>query len=144
MLLLIAGKPTAKFANELSTYKWRNHIKLFENLTATELANITAAAYSLVFPVTNDVLATPVLQAMQCQVPVIVANTDPMRSICGEAAIYCNATNFNDIAQKMILVFKEEEKMKDMAVKGKMLMQKHDAGKASEILMQQIKIAYES
>mgnify|MGYP003525524678 FL=1 len=33
MLLLIAGKPTAKFANELSTYKWRNHIKLFENLT---------------------------------------------------------------------------------------------------------------
>ena len=59
------------FKKELKTYKFRNEVKLLENLAKEDLAKITAAAYAMVYPVLYDDLALPPLQAMQCEVPVV-------------------------------------------------------------------------
>lgn len=136
MLLLIAGKTEETFKKELKTYKLRGEVKLLEDLDTTELAKITASAYALVHPVFYDDIALPALQALQCNVPVITSDTGALPSIFGEGALYVKPESFEDIAQKMMLVFKDEIKAKGLVNAGKELMEQYQADKTADLLMQ--------
>jgi len=118
MLLLIAGDPGEAFKNDLKTYKFRNEVKLLTGLTSEEPAKITAAAYSVVHPVLYEDAGLILLQAMRCRVPVITGNIGALPEVCGEAALYANPENFEEIAQKMMLVFKDEDTARKMVKAG--------------------------
>ena len=136
MLLLIAGNSNENFKKELKTYKFRSEVKLLEDLDNTELAKITAAAYAMVYPVLYDDIALPALQALQCNVPVITSDTGALPSIFGKAALYINPENYEDIAEKMMFVFKDEDKAKELVNAGKELMQQYQLDKTADLLMQ--------
>jgi glycosyltransferase involved in cell wall biosynthesis len=135
MLLLIAGDADESFKKELKSYKFRDEVRLLKNLAQEDLAKITAAAYAMVHPVWYDDMALPVLQGMQCGVPVVTSKTEPLPSVFGEAALYFNPENHEDIAQKMMLVFKDEGKVKELVKAGNELMQQQP-GKNTDLLMQ--------
>ena len=135
MLLLVAGNADEPFKKELKSYKFRNDVKLLENLTKEELAKITAAAYAMVFPVLYTDFALAPLQAMQCGVPVVAVNTGALPSICGNAALYADPNNFTGIAENMMLVFKDEDKAAELVKAGKALLQQYDWDKAADLLM---------
>ncbi|HMU09549.1 MAG TPA: glycosyltransferase family 1 protein [Ferruginibacter sp.] len=118
MLLLITGDPGEAFMNELRTFRFRNEVKLIQNPCREEIAKITAAAYVLVYPVLYTDDAEVPLQAMQCRVPVITSNSGALPETCGDAALYVDPANFEDIAQKMMLVFKDEDQAKEMVRAG--------------------------
>ncbi len=136
MLLLIAGNADETFKKELKTYAFRNEVKLLENLSKIELAKITAAAYALVYPVLHNDLAISPLQAMQCGVPVVCSNAGALPSICGDASLYADAGDFKDIAEKMMLVFKDEDKANALVLAGKVQLQQYDWDKTTDLLMQ--------
>ena len=136
MMLLIAGNADESFKKEIKTYKYRDEVKLIEDLDTTELAKITASAYAMVYPVLKDEIALPALQALQCNVPIIISNTGVLTSVFGEAALYINPENFEDIAQKMMLVFKNEDKAKELIKEGNTLLQQYQLDKTTDLLMQ--------
>ena len=136
MLLLLAGNADEPFKKELKNYKFRKEVKLLENLPKEELAKITAAAYTMVYPVLYTDFALAPLQAMQCGVPVVAANTGALPSICGNAALYADPNNFTDIAESMMLVFKDEDKAAALVHAGKALLPQYDWDKTADILMQ--------
>lgn len=135
MLLLIAGNTDEHFKKELKTYKLREEVKLLEDLDKTGLAKITAAAYAVVHPVLHDDIALPGLQALQCGIPLVTSDTGSLPSIFGEAALYVNPESFEDIAQKMMLVFKDEDNAKELVKAGNELMQQYQLDKNAGILM---------
>lgn len=118
MLLLIACKPGEQFIKGLKTFKYRNEVKLLENISAHELARLNAAAYAMVYPVLYDDCALHPLQAMRSAVPLIVSNTAALPDICGKAALYIDPADHEDIADKMMLAFKDEDKLKQMVNAG--------------------------
>lgn len=118
MLLLITGDPGEVFMNELRNYKFRDEVKLIQNPGNEETTRIMAAAYALVYPVMYADDAQVPLQAMQCRVPVITSNTGALPEICEGAALYVDPADFKDIAQKMMLVFKDEDLAKEMVRAG--------------------------
>ncbi|MBK8519760.1 MAG: glycosyltransferase family 4 protein [Chitinophagaceae bacterium] len=136
MLLLIAGNIDETFKKELKTYKLRNEVKLLEGLDKAELAKITAAAYAMVYPFLYDELALPVLQSMQCNVPVVISDAGALPVVFGEAVLYFNPENYEDIAQKMMLVYKDEAKANELVKAGKELLLQHQPGKNAELLME--------
>lgn len=136
MLLLIAGRADETFKKELKTYRLRNEVKLLESTDKDELANITAAAYAVVYPVLYNDLAIPALQALQCQVPVIMSDAGMLAAVFGQSALYVNPDNPEDIAEKMMLVFKDENKIKEMVAAGAVLLQQYDPDKSADLLMQ--------
>ena len=144
MMLLIAGRADEQFVKDLKTYKFRDEVKLLENLSTEELAKITAAAYAMVYPVFYSDLALPALQAMKCNTPVIVSNTCALPSICGNATLYCNPGDFKDIAENLMLVFKDEDKVKELVAAGKVQIQKHNWENAAAKLMQSIQKAFDN
>ena len=117
---------------------------LLEDLAKDDLAKITAAAYALVYPVLYTDFSLPVLQAMQCNVPVVASNTGALPSICGDAALYTNPNDFKDIAENMMLVFKDEDKTAAMVSAGKVLLQQYNSDKSADLLMQSIQKAFDN
>lgn len=58
-------------------------------------------ALGLVFPSLYEGFGLPPLEAMRCGCPVAVARTGPMPQVCGEAALYFDPHDVDDIAAAM-------------------------------------------
>lgn len=142
MLLLIAGNADEKFKKELNSYKWRMDVKLLENLPVSETAKITAAAYALVYPVHYADLPLSPLQALQCAVPVVVSHVGALPSVLEKAALYFEPDNVANMADNLMLIFKDEDKAKELITAGNALLKKHQLEKTAALLMQSIEKAF--
>ena len=121
MQLLISGRSgdtDDAFGKSLNSYKYRDNVKLIGMLKEEELANITASAYAFVYPDNSVNFTMQPLEAMRCGVPVITSHAGAIPEICGDAALYCNPDDFNDIAEKMIVLYKDENKRDELIKKG--------------------------
>jgi glycosyltransferase involved in cell wall biosynthesis len=118
ILASTAGIKDAVFTKSLASYKYRTEVQLLERCSMETLAAVTAAAYALVYPVLYEGFCTSAAEAMQCGTPVITTNSSSLPEICGDAALYANSSDFNDIADKMMLLFKDEDKRNELIIKG--------------------------
>ena len=114
------------FMESLKTYKYRKEINVLTDLPEKELAKITAAAYAFIYPSRYAGMALPALQAMQCRVPVITSTAGALTETCGDAALYMDAENFEDIADKMMLLFKDENLRSEFINKGSLIVHQHN------------------
>ena len=123
MKLLVAGRLAWKYSNlleKLETYKHRQDVIMLDYLEEAELADITGAAYALVFPSYFEGFGVPVIEAMQCEVPVITSDTSSMPEIGGDAALYCDPDNAESIAKQMMQLYKDESLRSSLIGKGKL------------------------
>ncbi len=134
LVLASAHAAEAAFLKSLASYKYRTEVVVAESITSEELSEITAAAYAAICPQAYDATGTAAMQALQCSCPVIAANTGVLPEICGEAAVYCYANDFNDIAAKMMLLFTNEDRRNQLIARGRTLLQKFDMGIAQQQL----------
>lgn len=77
-------------------------------LDVTELARITASAYALVYPSLFEGFGIPIVEAMTSDVPVIVSNSSSMPEVGGAAALLVDPASPDDIAEKMMMIYKDE------------------------------------
>ena len=67
-----------------------------------------AHAEALVFPSLYEGFGLPPLEAMAAGCPVLVSDAGPMPEVCGDAALYCDPYNINDMAEKLLLILNDE------------------------------------
>jgi glycosyltransferase involved in cell wall biosynthesis len=139
-LIITANAASANdpFFENFKTYKYREEVNILLDLPETWLAKITAAAYAFIYPAQHDGIAIFPLQAMQCEVPVITGNTGALNEIAGDAVLYVDPTDFEDIADKMMLVFKEETKRAELIKRGNGIVQKNKNAKMDGIFWESI------
>lgn len=141
MKLVLAGRLAWKyesFTKSLETYKYRNDVVLTGYIEEQELAKLTGAAYAMVYPSLFEGFGVPVLEAMQCGVPVITSSGTSMQEIAGEGAVYANPENINEIAEKMMLIYKDENLKKQLVEKGKEIAAQYSWDKTAELLWNSI------
>lgn len=102
--LLIAGAGMYK-TSELEQYKnqskYAADIIFTGRLGDTELNNLYAAALALVFVPFFEGFGIPLIEAMQCQLPLIASNITSVPEITGNAAILVDPANTAEIAGAM-------------------------------------------
>ena len=141
MKLLLAGKLAVtyqSFKENLKSYKYRNDVVLIQNVEECELIKITGAAYGLINPSLYQGYVSSVLQAMRCDVPVITASGSSMQEITDGAALYIDANSHSDIADKMMLLYKDENLRKDLIQNGRPVADKYNWNKTADLLWQNI------
>jgi glycosyltransferase involved in cell wall biosynthesis len=92
----------------------------------------------MVYPSLFEGFGVPVLEAMRCEVPVITSANSSMQEITHDAALYCDPSNYNDIADKMMLLYKDENLRKKLIQKGKEVIDQFNWERTAEILWQSI------
>ena len=100
--LLIVGESffmTDKIKEAYDNSNVKDDIIFTGRLTQEELPLVVGAAKGLIFVSHFEGFGIPILEAMQCDVPVITSNTSSMPEVAGDAAILVDPNNIGQIAQ---------------------------------------------
>lgn len=141
MKLVLAGRLAWKndeFLKLYRTYKYKDDVALTGYITEDELADLTSSAYALVYPSSFEGFGVPVLEAMQSAVPALTSSNSAMQEITEEAALYFNATDSADIADKLMLIYKDEALRDVLIEKGSKVVNKYNWQRTAELLWKSI------
>jgi glycosyltransferase involved in cell wall biosynthesis len=91
-----------------ATYKYRDDVRLVEELEETQIASIVASAYALlhVSSAVPDLMMIAI--ALQCSLPIITFKDDDIQEYAGEAALYSAEKNFEALGEAMMQLYKDE------------------------------------
>ena len=112
MKLVLAGGITTAGADipaSLTSYKYRNDVVLLKEADEETLSRVVAGAYALIYTSRFDGMAMPVYGALKSQVPVIALDGQVVKEAGGDAVIYTDPESLEDLADKMCLLYKDEE-----------------------------------
>ncbi|NTS42376.1 glycosyltransferase family 4 protein [Flavisolibacter sp. BT320] len=115
--LVLAGRLAWKndeFRELLKTYKYKDDVVLTGYLPEEKLAPLTASAYAMVYPSFFEGFGVPVAEAMRCGVPVLTSKDSAMEEISGGAALYFDPDNVDDLAYKLMFIYKNEGERKEL------------------------------
>lgn len=100
------------------------------------LPKIVASAYALTYVSLSEGFGIPIVEAMDCDVPVITSNTTSMPEVAGNAAILVNPTNVECIANAMIEIVDNQSLRNHLIEKGRVQREQFDWNVSSETLYQ--------
>lgn len=104
---------------------WRDHhitvdpraaerIHFLGYLQQNELAEVMGSALALAYVPYFEGFGIPLVEAMRCGIPILAANTTCLPEIAGDAAIYCDPFNVQEIQKGL------EELIENQALKGQL------------------------
>lgn len=141
MKLVLAGRLAWKneiFLQLLNTYKYKEEIILTNYVEEKELAQLVGAAYALVYPSLFEGFGVPVLEAMKSKVPVLTSAHTSMQEIAEDAALYFDPHNYTDIAEKLMLIYKDENLRSRLIEKGNAVVEKYSWQRTADLLWESI------
>lgn len=109
-----------------------------------EQNNVIGSAFALTFVPYFEGFGIPMVEAMQCGTPIIAANTSCLPEIAGEAAIYADPFNVNEIKHAMITLYEDDELRKSLVAKGAERKNMFSWDRTSALLWQSVEKALEA
>ena len=111
---------------------------MVENINEKEAAGILSSAYAMVYVPFYEREACEVIEAMKAEVPLIVSDIEIFKEYCAGAALYVEPEKINDIAEKMMLLFKDEDKRKELIENGRIQIKKFSHKENTTLLFNEI------
>lgn len=111
MKLLLLPKYEAfdkKIFEKLKTYKYREDVRLLENLQETQLVSVVASAHSFIHisPAFADLMVLSI--ALKCALPIITDKNADAEEYLNSAAYYINAKSEDLLSDALINLYKDE------------------------------------
>ena len=119
MKLVVTGSFGAAFEKvqeKMGSYKYRKDVIIQKDVSQIEMSQIVAASYAMLYPSFYEGFAVPVLEAMQCEIPVITSANSSMNELAADAALYADAARPEELADQMKKIFKDEQ-LRDKLIK---------------------------
>ena len=140
--LLIAGRFAWQTGEVKSAYEAAKHkedVVFLNYIDNDSLVTLLASAFALTYVSLFEGFGVPLIEAMNCDVPVITANVSSMPEVAGEAGFCVTPTDVEAIANAMILLYEKPDLRQDLIQKGRLQRKKFDWGKSAEIAYQALK-----
>ena len=103
-----------------------------------EVPKLTASAYAVVYTSLFEGFGLPILEAMNCDVPVITSNITSMPEVAGDAALLVNPKSISEIAEAMQLLVENRLLRQDLIERGQRQRQKFSWDKTTDIVYQSL------
>jgi glycosyltransferase involved in cell wall biosynthesis len=99
--LILAGPRGWKYNDALSRIEEHSSIRYLEYVPQHHVRSLMAGAHVFAFPSFYEGFGFPPLEALSVGTPVIVGNRSSLPEVCGEAAVYVDPFDVDDIAGAM-------------------------------------------
>ncbi len=122
MHLLIVGAPMFRnsfFRTGDVSPACRERVRFLGRLAREELARVVGGAHALVLPSTFEGFGIPIIEAMNCDVPVITSNTTSMPEIAGDAALLADPYSVESIRNALFRIAMEPELPGELIARGR-------------------------
>ncbi len=113
LLLILVGRKawsTDSFDKILNTSPFKSDIIWYPYQTGEELANLLAAAHCLILPSYLEGFGVPILEALHCDIPVIVSDRFSLPEVGGPGAYLVNPDSTESICQALEESFQVEDR----------------------------------
>ncbi len=141
MRLALVGKPDGeeeKFDLLVKTYKYKDDIIVLKDVSKVEQLRLVGSAYAVISIDTHKWDMLSELDVFGAEVPVIANSSSVLNEADKEAALYFDLTDTNDIADKLMLIYKDESLRSKLIQKGNRLIGQYNWALAAESVWQLI------
>jgi glycosyltransferase involved in cell wall biosynthesis len=111
-----AGIPA--LVDQLEHHGIADHVALTGYLATEDLAALYAGAAAFVFPSTYEGFGLPVLEAMTCGAPCLIARAGSLPEVAGDGALGCEAGDVNGFATTMVELLSRAELRSELRARG--------------------------
>lgn len=115
--LLIIGEDTER-SKSLGCFDMTG-VKNFSKASLEELYNLYKFSSAFIYPSLYEGFGLQILEAQRTGCPLLISDIEIFHEIAGDGALFFDPNNSKDIAQKMLLVEKDEILRKNIIVRGK-------------------------
>lgn len=122
----------------LSGMKHTDDVIFTGRLSAIGLNEVLGSAYALTFIPYFEGFGIPLLEAMQCEVPIISANVTSMPEVAGDAALYVNPYEVNEVKNAMLYLYNDRPKRIELIDAGKVQRNKFSWDRSADLLWKSI------
>lgn len=122
--LLMVGNFSSNFMIDeqnqkiLDASKNNPNIEFIQNTSNEKLVELYQDSKLFLFPSLYEGFGLPVLEAMACGTPVVCSHSSSLPEVGGDAVVYCDPNNIDNIQEKIKLVLENDNLQKNMIEKG--------------------------
>lgn len=120
-LLVIAGRKDKRFLDlekEIKNYQLEKKVILTDFISQEEKVALYKKAVAFTFPSFYEGFGLPVLEAQSLGIPVLTSNTSSLPEVGGEAALYINPYDVEEVAASMERIAFDENLRRELIQKG--------------------------
>ncbi len=120
--LVIVGEKyrwTSEIKHTYLGMKNRKDVVFTGRLSAEELKNVLGSALALTYVPYFEGFGIPILEAMNCDTPVITSNVTSMPEVAGDAALLCDPFSVESISAAMLSIYSDLELRNELIRKGR-------------------------
>lgn len=120
--LVIVGKKfflTKAMEDQLEKMKYKSDVIFAGRVDSEDLNDIMASAWALTFVPFFEGFGIPLVEAMNCEIPIVASKVTSLPEIAGDAAIYTEPESPGSIRDGMIRIVREEGLREHLVEKGK-------------------------
>jgi len=119
--LILVGKQDffyKRLERKIQTFNLEHSVIHYQNISDKELGNLYQHALALVLPSRMEGFGLPVLEAMANKCLVLASDIPAIKEICEDSAIYFNPKNTDDVAEKLLAIYKNKDVFHEKINKG--------------------------
>lgn len=134
---IIAGSKrwwTSEMETALQNLQHKEDVLFTGRVNDNNLHLLTGAAYAAVYVSSFEGFGIPIIEAMNCDVPVLTSNITAMPEISGDAALLVDPFSVQSIADCMWSIWKDEALRNGLIAKGKLQRQKFSWDRTASLL----------
>lgn len=138
--LVLVGRKAWDFQNFEQAFQhspYQKEIIVLDYIAGDQLAKITASAFALVLPSFLEGFGVPVLEALYCNIPVMVSRTFSLPEVAGPGAYLFDPENIEEIADQLVFATRDEKRSERISL-GSLHRQSFDWQKSMEAVHNQI------
>lgn len=143
--LVVTGHGAGEYYDSILSYvkneKLENKVMFLKHCNDAELSFLYKRAEALIFPSFIEGFGFPILEAMDCGLPVITSKTSSLWEIAGDAALLVDPHNFIEIKNVMSKITSGEILKSNLIERGRKRAQNFSWKKCAEELLEIVKNA---
>ena len=141
MYFVFAGSKrwwTQGMETAFQSMEFKHHVLFIGRVTEQQLYDYTACAFAAVYVSNFEGFGIPIIEAMQCRVPVITSNITAMPEIAGEAALLADPFSATSIAETMTRLYQDESLRKNLIEAGEKRAKDFGWNKTADLLWESL------
>jgi glycosyltransferase involved in cell wall biosynthesis len=125
----------------LDKMQFKNDVTFTGRLSTEALQLVLASAQALVLVSFSEGFGIPLIEAMQCDVPVICSNVSALPEVAGDAALYVDPESIDQIAKALFQIADSSDLREDLILKGRQQIKKFSWDSTAKLVWESIEKA---